>query len=799
MSGRGRRLAIIFLIVGGTLAGGRWAAEFFAERLWESHLSSAAALAGARRALIEAGLELGFIALTAGWLLLHLNLAARTALPVRAPPGEAVTRLWPRAIPRWTISASALVLGVLAGSGGSRMAAAFQLMLDGAPLGVNDPLLEEDLGKFLGSFPFWSAVQERAVIGALLALGGAAGLYLAGGLIRRSGRRIGVSVRARGQLAILVAVLALTLAWGASQEPLRLAAGLRGPIRHPEFLLQATMAYLRSGVGAAAAVLSLLWWVRVRGAVAFLFWVMFGLATLGAEALPLHPDLAQRDPVWRSESRRLDSVAFGLGLTADRPASPAPGAVRVSLWDEEVVVRSGLGAVVHRGWLVPAMRPSAPRLPAPEPVWFGLRDNGTAALLVESDDRPAGSGAPLFWTADRPEPGPALEPYRILRAADLAIRPGAPRIVLSRDSGAAGMRVGSLPRRLMLAWAWQAPGVVTAPGQSRVGWRLDPGVRLRSLAPFAHWSTPRIRWVENRVVWQSDGILVADGFPASTRVPWGNGSASLVKSSFMGVVDAASGAVRIFQRMAGDSLARAWARISAPLIEPPSRIPAQLRELEPYPPEVAVAQARVLQDAAWGVGALEFLHGTALSTESPGGSERIISYLRPGSQLVGSLLILRRTAAGDSLRLFDLDSFPPVESAAALRQRWERFPYQQMVRDSVPAAGAGFRSGAVRYTMTSEGPLAYQPAWAEGPAARPRLVLVNLALGPRLGTGRTFQEALQNLRGEISPSPVGRTSQALLDEMRRWWQRADSALKRGDLDALGRALSQLRELLERQP
>lgn len=790
MSGPGRRLAVVFLLVAGILAGGRWTAAFVAERLWESHLANAVALAGMRRALIEAGLELGFIALTAGWFLLHFNVAARAALPLRASPGATGdTRLWPRTIPRWTISAAALVLGILAGSGGSRLAPAFQLMADGAPFGITDPLLEEDLGRFLGSFPFWADVQERAVTGSLVALGGAIGLYLAGGLIRRSGRRIRVSARARGHLAILVAVLALALAWGAWQEPRRLAAGFGGPIRHPEFLLQATLAYLRTGIGAAAAGLSLLWWARVRGAVAFLFWVMFGLASLGAAALPRHPDLARRDPVWRSESRRLDSVAFGLRLAPGRLSSPAPGAGPVTLWDEEVVVRSGLGAVVHRGWILPAGQP-------PAPVWFGLRDNRLFAL---SDDRGASSGAPLFWTGAGFDPGPALEPFRVLRPAELAIRPGAPRLVLSRDSGVAGLRAGSLPRRIILAWAWQGPGLLTAPRQSRVGWRLDPGVRLRSLAPFAHWSTPRIRWVENRLVWQSDGILVADGFPASTRVPWGSGSASLVKSSFMGVVDAGSGAARIFQREAADSLAAAWARISAPLIEPPSAIPQELRNLEPYPPELAIAQARVLQDPAWNVGFLDLLPGAALSTESPGGSERIIPYLRPGTQLVGSVLVLRRTPAGDSLRLLDLDSFPPVESAAALRQRWERFPYQQMVRDSVLAAAAGFRSGAVRYAITSEGPLAYEPAWAEGPAARPRLALVNLALGPRLGTGRTFPEALQNLRGEVSPPPVGRASQALLDEVRRWWQRADSALKRGDLDALGRALSQLRELLERQP
>ena len=117
---------------------------------------------------------------------------------------------------------------------------------------------------------------------------------------------------------------------------------------------------------------------------------------------------------------------------------------------------------------------------------------------------------------------------------------------------------------------------------------------------------------------------------------------------------------------------------------------------------------------------------------------------------------------------------------------------------SIRAAGAVFRPGAVRYALAEEGIVAYQPAWAESPTGRPRLALVNVALGPRLGTGRTYRDAWRNLRGEVSPAPVGAGAQAVLDEVRRWWLHADSALKRGDLAELGRALSYLRDLLERQ-
>ena len=96
------------------------------------------------------------------------------------------------------------------------------------------------------------------------------------------------------------------------------------------------------------------------------------------------------------------------------------------------------------------------------------------------------------------------------------------------------------------------------------------------------------------------------------------------------------------------------------------------------------------------------------------------------------------------------------------------------------------------------GVFGYQPAWAEPPGGMPRLVLVNVALGTRLGTGRDFLEAWRNLQGETSPTPMATGAEALLAEVRRWWWYADSALQRGDLADLGRALEVLRELLERR-
>ncbi len=90
--------------------------------------------------------------------------------------------------------------------------------------------------------------------------------------------------------------------------------------------------------------------------------------------------------------------------------------------------------------------------------------------------------------------------------------------------------------------------------------------------------------------------------------------------------------------------------------------------------------------------------------------------------------------------------------------------------------------------------MGYQPEWAVSPSGRAQLVSVSIALGSKHGAGRTPAEAWMNLRGETAPR-AGGTAAEVLEKARRWMQHADSALKRGDLEELGKALANLRELL----
>ncbi|NOT08732.1 MAG: COG1615 family transporter [Gemmatimonadales bacterium] len=793
MSGRGRRIAIALIALALALSAGRGVAVFLAERLWEASVSEAVAIAGTRRALLAMALELAVLALSVGWCILHFVIAARHALPDRAPPERSDARLWPARIPRWGLTLGAAAVGMLAGSGASAWLDPLLLRFEGLRLGIPDPLLGADLGLFLADVPLWLVLQEWVETLAVVALAGTVLFHVAGGTIQVVRRRIWVFPGARGHLSVLLASLALALAWKAALEPVRLAAGSSGPVLLSDFLLRTLVAQVQAGLGAAAAVASFLWWLKVRGIVAVAAWALFGLGLLGGALLPSRTAQSMRDEGWRAAARRLDGVAFGLGGIEGTPLGQSAASVEIvpALWDPKgfraAAADSGSIGAVSRGWIEAAGRPRA--------VWFAVRypPSGPAALLALADDEVGPGGALLSWREGDSLPAPGARPYRVLEADGLW--PRAPSVALT--DGVPGVALDGWARRLIVAWGLQVSRALSAPAGAHLAWRLDPAVRLRAAAPFADWTAPLPRIVDGELIWVSDGLVSARHFPASAEVSWRGGLASMVRPAFVGTVNATSGGIRIFARQAGDSIAAAWARIAAPLIEPASATPPALRVGAAYPDELLAAQISVLQGAAWRAGRQELSQsgeGT-LPPSAPGGGSVLAPLIRESTRDVASFVLARRTPAGDSLTLMRVDS-AKVRGPLTLSEHWKRFPFQVGIRDSVSAAQGVFELGEVRYVIARDGVVAYQPAWGVSPSGRAELLLVSVVLDERAGVGRTFADAWRNLRRESVPiaSPGG--AEARLEQVRTWWRRADSALKRGDLEALNRAFMYLRTLLD---
>src|ERR1051326_2070728 len=416
MPGRGRRVALALILLALVLSTGRWGAEFLTERLREASVSESVAVAGARRALIGLALELSGLLLAIAWLVVHFVIAARTALPDYPPPEREHAHVWPSQLPRRMLTAAAVVGGVVPGGGGGARRW-------GGAGGRGPPARRGPRPPRRGRAAAGSgsgAIRRRGA-----ALARAAGPCRPPRVGRpplcrpaAPGRRHHPDRRAP---PLDLAAGARTPGDPPRAARRRLASGSRGPLLASEFLLRTLVAEIEAGVGAAAALLSLLWWARLRGIAALVVWLIFGLSLLAARVLPLHTEAAVADPGWQAAARGLDSVAFALGPSEAGPAAGrgAATALTPSLWDDTIlpaaIADSGALSGTHRGWIVAGG--------VPRPVWFAVHDlrGQPAELLALADDQVAPAGGVLSWSEGDSIPSPGIRGYRDL--SPHALRP----------------------------------------------------------------------------------------------------------------------------------------------------------------------------------------------------------------------------------------------------------------------------------------------------------------------------------------------------------------------------------------
>jgi hypothetical protein len=358
----------------------------------------------------------------------------------------------------------------------------------------------------------------------------------------------------------------------------------------------------------------------------------------------------------------------------------------------------------------------------------------------------------------------------------------------------------------MLAWALQAGGLLrTVPDQARVDWRLSPLERLERLAPFARWGEPLPRIINRTLVWVADGYLAPRGFPLSARLQWRGREVGGLQAGFLGTVDATTGATHIYLRPGSDGLAAAWAAAARGLVEPSSAIPEAIHQAAPYPLELFRVQASYLEQKASQLGNLGGPPGSRRAelpaTDLAWGADtsgpvRVAVYEHAGERRLAA--VLRGVSANgvDELRLTRLDSVGGIHSRAALESRWSHFASYDALNDSIGEDGGKLEPGPVKVDLGASAPVAYQAHFAREPRGHVVLSWVSVATGnDRLGAGRSLREAWSNLLGASVPSIAGSAQATRLEDARRWLERADSAMRRGDWANFGQAWRGLRNAL----
>lgn len=807
------------LLAAGALAlvlfAGRWTATTLADRWWGLSVSPAAAQFLTDVNLLRLTLDLAGVVIATAWFTGNLLVVYRAIGGVEVSRQIANLEVREALTPR-TLLAGTVVLGVILGlvTGGdiSRHWRVIALAWQGVQFNITEPVLGHDAGLYVAQLPLWSLLRGYALVLTVTALAVVVLLYAVIGAIRWIDARPAISDHARRHLGWLLAALALVLGWGLLLEPYDMVSGAVGDIGSRQFQLATLTSPALAGTALMVAVVSLLWAVRTS-VMKLNFLLLAGWAVLGigwvltriaVGSLVVPGDVALGDMASR---RVLDAAAFHLESLHDSLAVPWSDAGTPpewpSLWQTEPLVRIGdadslLTAAADPAWI---MTPAGRR-----PVWLLLviaRDSA-ASLRAVADDRTSATGGPLFYHSDDSVPAPA--PAALLQLSDHALYPGAARTVIADDIR--GVPVTSVLRRVALAWALQERRLLSAPALDvAVDWARTPQARLAKLAPYAEWSPPVPRVDGGRLYWISDGYLADERFPLSARASLGGRHVGMLHAGFVGVVEAEEGDTRIFMRPDAGPVADAWFKLAAGVVEPWTAIPATTRGMLPYPAELFLVQSRVLETAETGMlaGRADSLRITPLvssffwMTARADGPVRTAEYVRASTGQLQTLLVGSSLDGRLSIAQVDVDSSVALPGPGALEQRWERFATFVQVLDSVRAGGGVLGAGGVRYWLSPGAVGATQVRYGPRGGGGASVTWVSVASGARVGAARNFPEAWTNLRGATVPLPPGAVPAGALVDARRWFRVADSAFRRGDFTAFGRAFEELRTVLEVPP
>ncbi len=809
-------VAVALLVV--VLVGGRWAAFETAERVWAAGLPGGSAYLKARD---FARLVSGMLLLaTVGWGTSNLLFVYRSigSMQLSRRLGDLeIVEAVPQPILLAGTVASGLVFGFLLalGTGDWWMSAA--IAAHGVGFGVTDPLLHRDVGYYLGTLP-WSERLRGLALAAVSSTTVVVGLLYAGiGSLRFRRWLPSANAHARAHLGLLLALLALTLTWGAVLDPAQSVAGLHGDLAGGALDARLAAAPLVAALGAAATAASVVWGVREKPVLLLGAWAaLLAASLLGFVLIPGSlsgrggggggATAAVADTARAAAARQLEQLAFGVTEPAERPPpgfpSPEAAVAALPVWNAARVVAA---AAPHRELLGPGAKPAAAGLSLHSVA--GGRATWVVAPAPDLDAIAHTQPAPDWTTLHRGawaragRPFAAVEDDTILQFEPLPTRdsvgwfgPGFREFAIAAPDTWPALRRTGIPltdwwRRTALAWVLQSPALARRETDGLVlVWRRDVTERLRRLAPYAAFDAAAPVVGDGALWWVSYGYLEAATFPLVRAVESEGRPLRYLRAALVGTVNAATGDTRLYLAPDADSLAAAWAAVVAPLIQPLDSLPAALKSQLPFPSRV-------------------FHAATMLIRRQRSDTTRWTARPRDPFELIAPGAEGRADAAG--LRSWTAQGFEAGSTFAALVAAtmlpagphvllWQPSPAVRLP-PSLVGSPTTTAPGVPRLWNAGGQVLLEQALFAEPSSGGPPVGIDTLFLswGERRGQGRGRAVALRALLAleAGAPAAADTTLAGRWQQARRLAAQADAALAAGDLETFGRVYGQLKELL----
>ena len=855
------------------LFGGRWAALRFTEASWYADLGLSRLYW--TRLTHDLLWQLAVALAATLWYAVQTLAVYRSIGAVHLPRRVGnleIAEAVPRRVLRWIALALAVILGLVTAATFTDVPDLVVLYRAAVPLGLVEPVLGRDASFYVARLPLLETLHLAATLLVVFGAFVSGALYAMTGSITLAGRRLKMTPHARTHFVALAAVLALVLAWGFQLDAYALVGGggsadgalaaADRAVRIPAATALAALALVVAAGSALSltrsrpALLLALWGTLAAGALLGRYlapylmdaWggrpdpaaslglaqyadrysraglgVLDGVrqrqeapASLPAESLAvLRRALAGLSP-WEAEPGLLDAALNAADAdttrprawttTLDRYAGPAgaPALVDVAVPETDVLAmhraaRATPWSALHRGPLSWAGAPLA--------VAAGAEDEaGPLRFLDSLGDGGSAGPVPL-----------ALAPGRIRFLAH-----GAELAVVGPDEAApVGLPLGGLWRRLLLAWALQAPPLLdrrTSVADRVVIWRDVPD-RLARLFPFATFDAPRAVVARGRLVWLADGYLASARFPLADHVEWNGDEVNYLCAPYVAAVDALTGSTRLYLRPPDLAFAAILAARSGVAALPSDSLDAALRDHLGYPGDLFLAQAEMLARHRGDTGvaarpwAVALPEGTTPRGGEPlaphatlallplGGEPARLWRLLPladdgGNALVG---IVAGSVRPDGRPELELLRYPGAAypTLAAAESRMAASP----AATGAVAEAAG-PNGAVRRGAIAAIPVAgtvayvrflYAAAHRADDPLMPRGMVV--LAGEHLGVGTDPESAVRALTSAREPPGAEALTSASLAAARAAFQALDSAVRRGDWVQFGRAYETLRRAL----
>ncbi len=430
--------------------------------------------------------------------------------------------------------------------------------------------------------------------------------------------------------------------------------------------------------------------------------------------------------------------------------------------------------------------------------------------------------------------------------------------VTTTYSGSGGVSVGSFVRRLLFAIRFANTNILvtnTLTPESRIIFHRRISDRVRELAPFLSFDTDPYPVVsDGRIFWIQDAYTTTQNYPYSTRVEPQGGALNYIRNSVKIVIDAYHGSTTFYLAEPTDPIALTLKNIFPGMLKPLSDMPADLRGHMRYPEDIFRVQSTVFQqyhmtnpavfynkEDQWQTPSLD-VGGNSVPIQPyytimrlPGQQEPEFLQMLPFTPRLKENLAAWMVARSDPAHYGKLlvYQFPKQKIVYGPKQVNGRINQDQVISQQITLwsqAGNSVIWGTLLVIPIEESLLYVRPLYLRSTEGRiPELKRVIVAYQSQIVMAETLVDALAQIFGPavakalapdrlaISATSVVQTAPgpalpaveapsatspdaavtALVAELRQHVDRADRALRDGDLAAYGEEWKKIKALLEK--